>query len=352
MSSLTATRQQTTNPIHTLVKDLGSPRSNKRETAAKSLEEMLKKDANATIIMLANAVDGGISNSEVRSKLSNALRSYAIMPRRVSEVLDWVTSSTLPLAGRQDYQIITEFKKLSQTDRNNRREVLLGWSSLVGRCNLELDVSIEDINCQLDDLEHFDLLKEKISRLEKIFNGSLAYREADIDTGLKKLKKRPSFANATRLDFYHSRITDAGLSELKTLKRLTELGLSYTPITDEGIKNLKSIRTLQELDLSGTKITDSGLRELKNLPKLTALNLSYTEITNKGLKELKNLKRLTSLDLSNTDITNKGLKELSGFTKLTTLILINTGISYARLSVLKNLGGLTELYVSQRTVLT
>ena len=37
----------------------------------------------------------------------------------------------------------------------------------------------------------------------------------------------------------HTRVTDAGLEELKSFKKLTSLGLSGTKVTDAGVKNLQ-----------------------------------------------------------------------------------------------------------------
>src|SRR5438132_7218776 len=54
------------------------------------------------------------------------------------------------------------------------------------------------------------------------------------------------------------------------------------------------------VNLYGTKVTDAGLKELKHLKQLTSLNLACTQVTAAGLKELKHLKQLTSLKLSRT----------------------------------------------------
>ena len=44
---------------------------------------------------------------------------------------------------------------------------------------------------------------------------------------------------------------------------LNSLGMSNTRITDAGLENLKGMRDLRTLFLSGTKITDAGIEELK-----------------------------------------------------------------------------------------
>src|SRR5262245_43689286 len=52
------------------------------------------------------------------------------------------------------------------------------------------------------------------------------------------------------------------------------------------------------VDLAGTKVTDAGLKELKDLPSVQTLNLSDTQVTAAGLKELAAFKQLQSLSLA------------------------------------------------------
>src|SRR5262249_47050285 len=63
------------------------------------------------------------------------------------------------------------------------------------------------------------------------------------------------------------------------------------------------------VNLGGTKVTDAGLKELKELKNLRELNLGDTQVTGAGLKELKELKNLQGLDLSYGEVTDVGLKE-------------------------------------------
>ena len=46
-----------------------------------------------------------------------------------------------------------------------------------------------------------------------------------------------------------------------------------------------------DVDLRGTKVTDAGLKELKEFKDLQTLNLAATKVTDAGLEELKELKR-------------------------------------------------------------
>lgn len=66
-----------------------------------------------------------------------------------------------------------------------------------------------------------------------------------------------------------SRMTDAGLAELKDFKRLTSLRLDETPITDQGLRELKRHKNLSRLTVLDTKVTKQGVKELqKALPDL------------------------------------------------------------------------------------
>ena len=49
---------------------------------------------------------------------------------------------------------------------------------------------------------------------------------------------------------------------------------------------------MQKLDLNGTKVTDAGLKELKGLGRLETLFLYDTAVTDAGLKELKDFPQL------------------------------------------------------------
>ena len=84
----------------------------------------------------------------------------------------------------------------------------------------------------------------------------------------------------------------------------------FAPRTrDADLKNLPNPPFPFTLNLSSTKVTDAGLKELKDLKNLTTLYLPAA-VTDAGLKELKDLKNLTLLDLFDTSVTDAGLKEL------------------------------------------
>jgi hypothetical protein len=74
---------------------------------------------------------------------------------------------------------------------------------------------------------------------------------------------------------------------------------------------LTKLHNLRGLDLSYTKVTDAGLKELASLKQLRWLELRHTAVTDAGLKELKGLVRLEHVYLG-TDMrtTAAGTREL------------------------------------------
>ena len=122
----------------------------------------------------------------------------------------------------------------------------------------------------------------------------------------EKLSGRP----VVEVNLGGTKITDAGLKELKELKGLRALNLTSTQITDAGVKDLKELRGLRFLALNRTQITDAGLKDLKELKGLEKLELWKTQITDAGLIDLKELKGLKFLCLAGTKISSAGLKDL------------------------------------------
>ena len=78
-----------------------------------------------------------------------------------------------------------------------------------------------------------------------------------------------AFPRLTTLQFKSTKITDAGLSHLKSLPQLRHLRLEGAAISDAGLEHLKALTQLQELHLEGTQVTDAGVDALqKALPEL------------------------------------------------------------------------------------
>ena len=118
-------------------------------------------------------------------------------------------------------------------------------------------------------------------------------RDLMTDEGLKLL---PALGKVVSLNLRDTRITGAGLVNLKKLKGLRRLHLERTRVDDAGIAHLASLTQLQYLNLYGTGIGDEGLIHLEALKNLKQIYLWQTKVTAAGAKRL--LKALPDLRLS------------------------------------------------------
>ena len=160
--------------------------------------------------------------------------------------------------------------------------------------------------------------------------------------------------NLTTLHLDHAvNVTPAGLTHLRSLKRLEVLYLKQTPAGDAGLAhadhlhNLKEIwievsgitdasmpwiasnRNLTHLDLDGTQITDNSLPLLAKLEHLEVLALRGTPTTAQGLSQLNQLPRLKHLYLRDTAIDDEGLRQLEKIKSLETLNVLQTRVTAA-----------------------
>jgi hypothetical protein len=105
------------------------------------------------------------------------------------------------------------------------------------------------------------------------------------DSGLASLA--PLADKISSIDLARSKVTDAGLAALATMKNLEEIHLEGTGIGDSGLDHLKSLASLEYLNLYNTKVTDAGVQKLEGLTKLKSLYLWQTGVTKAGVAKLK-----------------------------------------------------------------
>ena len=147
--------------------------------------------------------------------------------------------------------------------------------------------------------EAFKSIKEIGGVVFPLSNGELEVefhlrgRDLMTDDGLKLL---PALGQVVSLNLRDTRITGAGLVNLKKLKGLRRLHLERTRVDDAGIAHLASLTQLQYLNLYGTGIGDKGLTHLEGLKNLKQIYLWQTKVTAAGAKRL--LKALPDLRLS------------------------------------------------------
>ena len=79
-------------------------------------------------------------------------------------------------------------------------------------------------------------------------------------------------------------LSGTGLTHLKVLAELTELGLGCPTLSRTGYPELKQ---LQKLSLAGSGLTDVGLQALDGLTNLRKRVLISTKVTSSGVAKLK-----------------------------------------------------------------
>jgi mono/diheme cytochrome c family protein len=90
----------------------------------------------------------------------------------------------------------------------------------------------------------------------------------------------------TWLNLAGSTVTDAGLSAVTTLPKLTRIHLEHTKIGDAGLAHLSSLEHLEYLNLYDTQVGDEGLEHLKPLTHLRKLFLMDSNCTEAGARAL------------------------------------------------------------------
>jgi hypothetical protein len=104
---------------------------------------------------------------------------------------------------------------------------------------------------------------------------------------LRNLLGDDLFSHVETVDLTGTKITDAGLENLKSLSQLQSLVLWATKVTDSGLESVKGSSHLKQLILMGTDITDNGLESIRDLGQLERLELSGTHVTAEGIMRLK-----------------------------------------------------------------
>ncbi|MFP6763746.1 MAG: hypothetical protein VB858_09010 [Planctomycetaceae bacterium] len=120
--------------------------------------------------------------------------------------------------------------------------------------------------------------------------------------------------NDERIDVaFHLADGDIGNDHLKPLQGLTfvhSLNLRGTQVDDRGLPHIAGSTGLVRLHLEKTKVTDAGIDQLKKLEKLEYLNLYGTGLTDAGLDSIASLKGLKKVYVWQTKVTIDGVAKL------------------------------------------
>jgi hypothetical protein len=157
-------------------------------------------------------------------------------------------------------------------------------------------------------------------------------------------ERRELFDDVILVRLNSTSVTDVSLAHLTDLSSLEDLGLRGTRVTDAGLADLKGLK-LRALWLDDTQVTDAGLAHLSGLTTLEFLSLKKTPVTDAGLAQLSGLTGLEVLDLDNTQVTDAGLAHLRGLTSLRELRLLDAPVTDAGIAELRR--ALPELIIDQ-----
>ncbi len=148
-----------------------------------------------------------------------------------------------------------------------------------------------------------------------------------------------------RLDARTTRVTDAGLAQLRGLSELRSLSCSGTPaLTDAGLAHLSGLGRLESLSIEGpTRIEGPGLAHLASLNRLRGL-LIHIE-SEAGLPSLSRLVGLRKLSIDMPNVTDTALAQLARLTWLEALAFGGETGSDAGMAHCRSLANLDTLQV-------
>ncbi len=165
-------------------------------------------------------------------------------------------------------------------------------------------------------------------------------------TQLKRLFIRSSADDSAP----RTQITDMGLAQLKSLRKLRHLSLGGCTIDGSAFEHLGALRHLELIDLRETDFNDAAARHLPQFPYLTCLNLWKTRVTDAAAGEIAHLGRLEELYFWDNKLTDAAAAELAKLTRLKVLDLSGTQFSDAGVRELRTLSELQEMRLDNTLV--
>jgi tetratricopeptide (TPR) repeat protein len=209
-------------------------------------------------------------------------------------------------------------------------------------------VTVNLMNSPVTDKQMRDLI-ERLSQVETLEDLALGGARQLTDAGLKGLSRLKGLtslslarnstdgclkelAGLTNLRVLHmglAKVTGDSLGDLRSLRKLGDLGLSST-VADDALKHLSQFTKLERVLLNDCKnITDAGLVHLKGMKRLRSLELSGCDaITDAGIRHLTTLKELRRLEVQRCPrITDVSIKSLKALAKLESVSLEGTKIT-------------------------
>lgn len=209
------------------------------------------------------------------------------------------------------------------------------------------------------DLSHTritDIGFQQLKTVASVEDVNLYYAEQIGDGALVVMK---NWKKLKRLNLRGTKVTDLGVAQLVGHPSLEAIDVGFSLFTDNGFEPMTSIPNLKEIAVGGNKLTDVGVNMLRLLPSLTLVDLSGAQrtdsglwsatITDRGLDTLGQLKNLRVLNLRASKITDAGMDKLAGLAVLTEANFGQTNLSAAGLQPLTGLAKLEKLILHKCT---
>lgn len=249
----------------------------------------------------------------------------------------------------------------------NSQMTLSGWQE-IGKLSKIRTLDLRD--CKLGDA-HF---KAAVSGMSELVVVRLSGKNGETtvsDEGVIALKNCPklrvlaadylfvsevaiselaSLKSLSELYVAGSLVEDVGLERIAEIPTINKLRIAKTAVSKEGLDKLTKL-SLEELDVSEcSKIDDSALEPIGKIKTLKKLNLWRDAVGDAGMAHLKDLINLEWLNVDNTQLSDAGLKSFGAFDKLTFLHLGSTSVSDAGMTDILPLKSLKDLKVSRTAV--
>jgi hypothetical protein len=98
---------------------------------------------------------------------------------------------------------------------------------------------------------------------------------------------------------------------LGEFRQMVDLSLRGSRVTDAGLAHLSSMRSVTNVDVSATRIGDAGIVQLRRIcPNVWRLNLDSTRISDIGLGQLPTFEGLGHVRVTNTSVSKEAVEEL------------------------------------------
>ncbi len=162
----------------------------------------------------------------------------------------------------------------------------------------------------------------------------------DAEDGLcdKAMKYVAGLTGLKKLNLDRSEVTDAGLSQAKTLVNLESITLFSTLVKGKAFKDLAGLKKLHTINIPLNELTPDTYELFSAYPKLTTLDVGRCHPSEQAIKSIAKCTKLIDLDVSgNRTVNDRTIKHLTALKQLKSIRLYGTNVSLEGLAELKDL---------------